>query len=97
METFKGTKGEWKLKEEFVKSDLLNPQWYTVWSDGFKIAEIDTDRCIGAKENAKLIAAAPELLEALQSMLKIFDRGLPESSIGKAFCDKAKNVINKAL
>lgn len=47
-------------------------------------------------DNGCLIAAAPELLEALKAMLNIFDRGLPENSIGERNCNQAKAAIQKA-
>ena len=46
--------------------------------------------------NARLIAAAPELLEALEDMVRIFDRSLPSECIGRRTCDNAINAIAKA-
>jgi hypothetical protein len=46
--------------------------------------------------NARLIAAAPDLLEALRGMIYIFDRELPDASIGKMFADAARAAIKKA-
>lgn len=36
-----------------------------------------------------------ELEKALKSMLNIFDRNLPEATVGRICCDKAKNALNK--
>lgn len=59
-------------------------------------AENDTslDADQEAKANAKLIAAAPELLEALRSMLRLVRRNAPELS-GKVLGD-AEAAIEKA-
>lgn len=89
MEDFKGTKGEWK--------DALTPMRKSkvVDSNAFSICTLSagtpTDRA-----NAKLIAAAPELLEALQYLLKT-------NTIDRFRCEQqdaiiqAEAAINKAL
>ena len=50
--------------------------------------------------NANLIAAAPDLYEALKDMLNIFDRALPPNSmlhsIGRVTCDLAIKALSKA-
>jgi hypothetical protein len=46
--------------------------------------------------NVRLMAAAPELLDACKTLLHIFDRGLGADTIGRKFCDDARAAIQKA-
>jgi len=46
--------------------------------------------------NALLISKAPELLEELQSMLFLFDRGLNEDSVGKQACNRVRELIKQS-
>jgi len=68
------TKGEWTLRNK-VKTDLR----ITNGKDGFVIAEVTTGvtNFIGnheeAEANAKLIAASPLLLEALNELIQLKD------------------------
>jgi hypothetical protein len=47
-------------------------------------------------EDALLIAVAPDLLDSLKNMVRIFDRGLMEGTIGYNACMEAKEAIKKA-
>lgn len=40
-------------------------------------------------------AIEDKLVEALKYILNLFDRGLPESSIGRKRCDEAKQVLRE--
>jgi hypothetical protein len=81
MEKFKGTKGPWELGG--CSGRMIKPK--NEQNYGF-IADVDT------KDNAKLIAAAPELLEALEIYLNAGSKDQrKEASI------IAKKAINKAL
>ena len=83
---FKGTKGEWKITELTTERVCIGTD-IDLWSLHSTEEEM--------KANAKLIAAAPELLEALQYLL------LADQNDGTwdyiAASEKALNAINKAL
>jgi hypothetical protein len=107
MEKFKGTPGPWKKdvrtnKRNHTSIVSIIPKKYgervieTVLTTGY----IGEDDCIVAKcckteehANASLIAAAPDLLEALQELVDYFKRGdyQPE------FLEQAEQAIAKAL
>jgi len=103
MKEFKGTKGEWKLDLKMFKQSSKTPiaSWITIRNDGRNLAEVKGSHCKikdrKCLKNAKLIAAAPELLEALQEL--VFVNSHP-GDLGLAGIDamaKAENAINKAL
>ena len=78
------TKGKWKVEKCISGSGLL-------FRDG-----IQPSLQIVPFEDAILISAAPELLESLQDMVRIFDRGLMEGTVGYNACMEAKEAIKKA-
>lgn len=56
-----------------------------------------TDTAIANEKRAQIAERQrDELLAASKSMLHIFDRGLPESSIGRNVCDEMKAAVAKA-
>lgn len=91
MSEFKGTPGPWFITGSMTK-------YIEARIDGGMIQEVAAcgptheDNGYGAQQNANanLIAAAPELLEALQEVVRISDRKHDA-------WDKAKAAINKAL
>lgn len=107
---FKGTKGEWKVKHSESKSS-----WNvigTVIGLRYKIARCpymvtNNLKNINERErkeqeaNAKLIAAAPDLLEALQSVKSVIDNSehwwIDSLEKGGFELEKIKKAINKAL
>ena len=101
---FKGTKGKWEIDNLSVIDDKgfevaeisnpmrINPNWGELglshWSgnEGVGYVNISDEE---AEANAKLIAAAPELLEALIEVVRISDRN-------HIAWNRAKEVIKKA-
>lgn len=91
MGEFKGTPGPWEMKKE--KGE---PEWFVFKKGSMKKMCGGTIRTpvaeeINNKHDANLIAAAPELLEALQ-MIMTGDFYMPKES-----ADAARAVIAKAL
>lgn len=94
MENLKHTKGEWRY---FKAND-----GHIIKTDKGCIADVycNIDDLDSAEEaNAKLIAAAPDMLEALQDMVFIFEsisEKLPTPAKEFNCFKKAINAINKA-
>ena len=90
---FKGTKGSWKLGGNTLDGILVsvrhpqNRDVCTVWKYDDSFLENQE-----ALANAKLIASAPDLLEALQEVRKHMNAYIPE----KVF-DLVDQAIEKAL
>jgi len=113
MKEFEGTKGPWLVHdtyEEYNDYTPENPQ-IIVW-DGDEQAskyicdmgEMGDFNYAEELANAKLIAAAPELLEALQLLLShapsIEDLGGKKTAFSNSFGEaigKAESALNKAL
>lgn len=102
MKQFKGTPGPWAVLPEEVDKHYIRIRG-TRLGDRFKIANILTPFYEGVHEreaeetraNAQLIAAAPELLEALQWLTMALSEGSSmDICIGE---EKAREVIAKAL
>ena len=86
---FKGSKGEWKISTRY-KDEII-----TIVSKSAYICDVDHHE--QGEANAKLIAAAPELLEALQELLFVCQH---PGDLGLAGIDAAANAqiaIEKAL
>lgn len=99
MKEFKGTKGEWKIlpTSEYRK-------WVNVTSEKGVIARVFYGEAPPvvykeeAEANAKLIAAAPDLLEALQEILEAVDNSVwnhPSLEKGKKAIEKSIKLIKK--
>ncbi len=94
MTEVKHTPGPWKINETDYSNAYgieceVNGIQHTVCTDQFCYPNFKKDRDPEKLANAKLIAAAPELLEALQDIIKISDRKHDA-------WDKAKEAIKKA-
>ena len=87
---FKGTKGNWKLKEGRDNLIISEENFHiaTTWVAG--IGNIPQEA------NAKLIASAPELLETVLELHKLLEENLPNWYL-KRHDNIVKNVLEKAL
>ena len=89
---FKGTKGEWEVSGDMVRSDAeVAGNVICVEPERF----IPKSR-VNWKANAKLISAAPNLLQALQELYYLVSELPEEGSLIEALA-KAKDAIEKAL
>lgn len=108
MEKFKGTPGPWKWTADVVNEGnmLLGENGRTVFDGDNIIQGLSNDEGWGARiggthtdveseANAQLIAAAPELLEALQET--IHEVGYWLSTQKPELKEKIESAINKAM
>lgn len=97
MEEFKGTPGPWFEHREgfstvYVEARLRQGVIQEVAACGPTEAGSDAQSA-----NARLIAAAPELLQALQELVHADTHGIKNCSAQVYALEKAKSAINKAL
>jgi hypothetical protein len=76
----KHTPGPWNIEFSSLEGNIK--RWYVVGDDGNPIARVFEDERAGPTQKTYLIAAAPELLEALQELLG---------------CDKTKTSIGAVM
>jgi len=94
MENFKGTPGPWEIQPNVKTLVCTIGKSRSIcttgnWSDSTRPFETDLEN----EANAKLIAAAPELLDALQKCVKLLKQNNMECYETK----DAEAAINKAL
>ena len=106
MTQFKGTPGPWEIKPEEVDRPYIRIRG-TRLGGRFKVANVLSPNYDGVhhreadetRANAQLIAAAPELLEALQMALEWID-AVPSDTLLPAMPgfdrDEVNSIINKA-
>ncbi|MBH3027200.1 hypothetical protein I5Q96_11220 [Serratia marcescens] len=94
MEGFKGTPGPWKVNVigQHWNNESLTHLEVTYGSDGECICDT-----VYKIDDANLIAAAPELLEALQELVHADCHGVKNSSAQVKALNKAMLAIDKAL
>ena len=71
---FNGTKGKWYIGIVPEYNDMLKSAMIEIQTDNVWICKVQNNGVIGNEEgkaNAKLIATAPELLEALQNLVAL--------------------------
>lgn len=89
MEKFKGTPGPWLV-------NVIGPHWNNKSLTHIEVTFGEDGECVCdtvySPDDAKLIAAAPDLLEALRFIINDCSRMIP-----KCAEDKAIAAINKAL
>ena len=92
MEEFRGTKGEWLVEDIDVISSETGMAICQVY-DGLDthVSEMDIEV---VNSNARLIAAVPELLKALQKIIEFHKAGL---HLSDPLIKYAYPAINKAL
>lgn len=95
MSEFKGTPGKWiaKLEDGRNAHDIIVDREDYAWVASVHQQFHDVATVEQAEANAKLIAAAPELLEALQELLKF----CKSHNMDNHYTESAEGIINKAL
>jgi hypothetical protein len=97
MKNWKGTKGDWSVgKTKHSKKEFKGGHIYVNANTHNKMIEVNFSPSsqIEAIANAHLIAAAPDLLAALQELLDV--EKLNVNAVVEAD-NKARDAINKAL
>lgn len=95
MKEFKGTHAPWNYCAD-------EPDWVTDSNDNIAVARVTRYNTDAETQhaNAKLIAASPELLSALQQLLEIYDDHSGKiwtTSSKRRALDNARAAVNKAL
>ncbi|WP_312212375.1 hypothetical protein [Pseudescherichia sp.] len=97
MDKFEGTPGPWEVAG--LCCDAVGTEFDSVWYKAICHRPERTGGKLTDEYNAnmRLIAAAPELLEALQSLFIATLYGVRNSSAMNSALEKSQDAINKAL
>lgn len=94
MQDFKGTQGSWKIDKT-----KANETWVTAEGDRNDLVVLVMGTL--KEENANLVSAAPELLEALIEMRKVYlfnqTKVQRKNNAQNEYLINAENAIRKAL
>ena len=95
---FKGTKGEWRYSKQH---ECITTSRVGIVESSKTICNLNTlvsfdYSCVELEKNAKLIAAAPELLEALQGIVNQLDNEHTSEYMDDLW-EKGAKAIYKAL
>ncbi|TIM24827.1 MAG: hypothetical protein E5Y74_00070 [Mesorhizobium sp.] len=90
MENFKGTRGPWVASKSDRSIGPVSKDDDQSYGMILPVAWVEFDGKPGHHQaNANLIAAAPELLEALQAVVRVADRATDEFDMAHAAISKA--------
>lgn len=89
----KHTEGEWELRKEGDILRIKNKEIYIATAHGLEDGKNNSAKRIEAEANAKIIAASPDLLEALQLAKETLDK---YSNVHPEVYMKINNAIKKA-
>jgi hypothetical protein len=92
MKKFKGTPGNWQYRKATAKNGSSFRVESKVGEETKKVCNVITRDIDQAESNAKLIAAAPDLLEAIQYYFDVL-----EEVLGKDWKEKPGHVLSKML
>lgn len=90
----KHTKGPW-IQNSFDIQDGIRFSEIVLPDNSMRIARVDFNPRTDSEANAKLIAAAPELLEALQQMFEMYHDRAFESEEKEAFVAKVQALLER--
>ena len=100
---FKGTQGNWTVKDNFREPNILNEDNCVIFTHNKDCNDIDEDLIKYYSHNkmmanVKLAAAAPDLLKALIKVEKIYSdiERLVDGEV-KEMLEQTREAINKAL
>lgn len=94
----KHTDGPWAAKK--LSGGYAEPGWVVLWPDkskpGVHMRRIDWQGQM-TEADAKLVAAAPELLQALRDALKALDSIGAEMTVGERFTNAGQYLIDALM
>jgi hypothetical protein len=86
MSEFKGTPGKWAVYDD---TDDGKTNRIEIVAVGKTVARIYQSNHVEDLPNARLLAAAPDLLEALQAVVRVADRATVEFDMARAAIARA--------
>lgn len=93
------TPGPWKAVWHESVQDEKKANWHVVDSQGYGFMHVDSNgKILIGRDNARLIAAAPELLEALQSLHdRLLDCELHQITAREAYDSFYRGLVKEAI